>query len=242
MDKWHLGYCIKEITDAATGSELRQCLEDFRELYHLTHAVLHVTDVPGIPQTQLPLILTYPREWVDTYMTQNYLEIDPVVRTEHRCCLSFDWSSLDLKSPSSARFFQEAETFGIGRRGLTTNVRGPGGERSLFTVTSNLDEAQWVELRESAKTDFHVFAINLHEKVMTLSGLRERNRITRLSRRETQCLELLARGFVPKQIVTSLGISESAVRLYLGSGRRKLQVATMNQAIAKAATLELIRC
>lgn len=242
MNEWKIDYCIKELADADTAIDLRRCLEDFKERYRITHAVLHVTDVPGISHEELPLILTYPEEWVEKYVAENYFAIDPVLRPERQSCVSFDWSSVDLKDPTNSHFFREADTFGVGRHGLTTVLRGPRGERSLFTLTSNLNPADWDDLCARERTNFQVYAINLHEKVMLVSGLRDRRTTSRLSRREAQCLELLARGFVPKQIVASLGISESAIRLYLGSGRRKLRVATMHQAIAKAATLELIRC
>ncbi len=61
-----------------------------------------------------------------------------------------------------------------------------------------------------------------------------------LSRREAQCLKLLASGKIPKQICSILGLSQSAVRLYLSRSRRKICCATLYQAVARAAILGLL--
>jgi len=60
------------------------------------------------------------------------------------------------------------------------------------------------------------------------------------SEREVQCLEALSTGRTPKQIAEDLGISESAVRLYLHSIRRKLDCATIARAVAVAISLNII--
>lgn len=240
MPKSLLTYCLEEITDSASMDGLQKYLFDFCDVYSVNHAVLHVTNIPAISEENSLLVLTYPEQWIETYIRKNYFTIDPVVNAGRSGFLPFDWSSLDLKSPSTAAFFREAESFEIGRHGLTITVRGPRGERSLFTITSNLTSGKWAALRDRRMGDFQVIAAYLHEQAMILSGVRGGGGVPRLSRRETQCLQLLARGLLPKQMAAHLEISESAVRLYLSSGRRKLHVATTNQAIAKAISLELI--
>ncbi|MGY5774705.1 helix-turn-helix transcriptional regulator [Rhizobium sp. LEGMi135b] len=234
-------HCLSEIAQANDISELRQFLFKFCSLYGLANAVFHVTQIAALSQQNPLLLLTYPPEWVETYITHDYFAIDPVVQAGRNGFLPFDWSTLDLKSPQSISFFREAEAFDVGRYGLTLVVRGPHGERSLFTVTSNQKSGDWEQLRNSIIGDLQVIAYYLHEQSMIVSGLREQIIGRKLSKRETECLELLAHGLLPKQITSVLGISESAVRLYLSSGRRKLHVSTTNQAIAKAISLELIK-
>jgi len=81
----------------------------------------------------------------------------------------------------------------------------------------------------------------LHEAVLVLAGLREDGSDFRmLSRRERQCLQLLAAGRLSKQIAAALNISESAVKQYLRSARLKLGASTSHQAVAKASFFELI--
>ncbi|AEI04463.1 putative transcriptional regulatory, LuxR family (plasmid) [Afipia carboxidovorans OM5] len=65
-------------------------------------------------------------------------------------------------------------------------------------------------------------------------------RLVILSRRETQCLQMLAEGIAPKNIAATLRLSEAAVRLYLQRARKRLNCATTLQAAVKASTLGLI--
>jgi len=55
-----------------------------------------------------------------------------------------------------------------------------------------------------------------------------------------QCIERLARGRAPKQIAYELGISVSAVRLYVCSAKVKLGAVNTTEAIAKAIMDEIV--
>lgn len=55
-----------------------------------------------------------------------------------------------------------------------------------------------------------------------------------LSGRQTEILQYLATGHRPRAIAEKMGITESAVALYLGNLRKKLGAATKEQAIAMA--------
>ena len=117
---------------------------------------------------------------------------------------------------------------------------GPNGERCLFSVASNLPKRDWSRLRASSIHELQILSHYLHETVFSATGLREIGRYRNLSRRESQCLQLLATGRISKQIAADLGISENSVKLYLRSGRLKLGAATSHHAVAKASFLELI--
>ena len=62
-----------------------------------------------------------------------------------------------------------------------------------------------------------------------------------LTRRETQCLEGLARGLDNAGISRELSISLPTVALHLINARRKLSATTREQAVARAVDLGLIR-
>ncbi|ABD87583.1 transcriptional regulator, LuxR family [Rhodopseudomonas palustris BisB18] len=233
-------WCLEKIRVAATADDLHHVLRHICEAYQLAHAVFHATDTPAVRAERPLLILTYPAEWVENYTRRDYFKIDPVVAIGRVGFLSLDWSTIDQKTASSAKFFREADEFGVGRHGLTTTVRGPSGERSLFTVTSNANAAQWTRQRDACIHEFQIIANHFHQRAMISTGLRGGDGPLPLSKREKQCIELLAKGFLPKQIAALLDLSESAIRLYLCSARRKLQASTTSQAIAIALSLELI--
>ncbi|WKL27449.1 autoinducer binding domain-containing protein [Sinorhizobium meliloti] len=52
------------------------------------------------------LLLTYPREWVDLYLYENYFDIDPVIEMSRFSFLPVDWSSIDRKKPEKCSLFQ----------------------------------------------------------------------------------------------------------------------------------------
>jgi DNA-binding CsgD family transcriptional regulator len=117
---------------------------------------------------------------------------------------------------------------------------GPGGERALFTITTNANDEHWHRWRYAHLHDFHLLAHYFHERTMRFSGLRQDHVMRPLSPREKQCLENLTRGLAPGQIVASLHLSVSAVHTYLRTARRKLECATIEQAVAKAIRFDLI--
>lgn len=217
--------------------ELDQICTRYR-LSHMTFLVIR----NGISSKTYPYYCsTYPKDWIQTYSDRGYFEIDPVIQVLRKGLLPVDWSTLDRNSAQVVRFFDDAHSHGVGPHGLTLPVRGANGERSLLSVASNLSRPEWSTLCISSTHDLHILSHYLHEKVLALTGLREEVRFRDLSRRETQCLQLLASGKIYKQIAAALGISESSVRLYMRSARRKLGASTSHHAVAKASFLELIK-
>lgn len=232
--------CLTAITSTQKTSSLLSVILKIRDLYGFSHIAFHVVRLGGRSGTNPLLLLTYPTEWTQLYIKNNYFQIDPVVRISKVGFLPVDWSELHYNSAAINTFFRKANSYEVGKHGFTIPVRGPYGERSLFTVTSNCNRTEWLKLKMAALTDMQVISHVLHDRAIILAHLRSSPVIPSLSRREQQCLELTARGLLAKQIVPELNISESAIRLYLQSAKRKLGAATMAQAIAGATTMELI--
>ncbi|MBX5242347.1 LuxR family transcriptional regulator [Rhizobium sp. NLR22b] len=233
-------YSLDRISASPTLEDLETTLDEVRRIYAISHMVLHVTRSSGAAANNPLLMLTYPPEWVKQYLARDYFSIDPVVRLGQRGFLPVEWSASKWDSGRAHGFFKEAMAFGIGQQGVTLPVRGPHGERSLFTITSNQPASYWRRFRMDSMRDLQFLAHHLHDRAMILSGLRKTADFPQLSRRELQCLDMTASGLMAKQICARLSISVSAVQLYLASARRKLTVATTSEAVAKATALELI--
>ncbi|GGF00932.1 hypothetical protein GCM10011611_03140 [Aliidongia dinghuensis] len=65
--------------------------------------------------------------------------------------------------------------------------------------------------------------------------------LARLTRRELECLRLLAEGEQPKRIAHMLGLTPKTVEHYVGSARRKLGARTTTQAVVIAVFQGIIR-
>lgn len=214
-------------------------MEQLRHAFRLGHATFVVTRA-GLSANAIPcFITTYPPEWIELYLRRDYVRIDPVIEQAHTSLLPFEWSGLDKPANGADVFFREARSFGIAGNGLTVPVFASRGERSLLSVTSELPSSDWRRHRPGIEDDLFVFARYLHDRLLSISGLRASNAPPSMSQRERQCLELVARGLLFKQIAAELTISESAVRLYIRSAKRKLSAGTLSQAVVRAAVLDL---
>ncbi|MBB3138954.1 DNA-binding CsgD family transcriptional regulator [Rhizobium pisi] len=242
-DRQHspLSWSLTMLRKVGSSAELNVAVADIRDHYQFAHLAFLVVRLANQADAHPFYCTTYPEEWTSFYLDRNYFEIDPVIELSRTGFLPVDWSNLDRRSVRTRGFFKEAASFDIGRHGLTVPIRGPGGERSLFSVTSNLPRADWRKLRTSSNHDLQILSHYVHEKALSVWGLRTSGGYRKLSGREQECLQLLANGLVSKRIAARLQISESAVRLYLKLAKRKLDAATIYQAIARASFLEIIQ-
>ncbi len=199
-----LSWSLAMLRRVGSGADLDDAIADIRNHYGFAHLVFLVVRLADRPDAYPFYCTTYPEEWVSLYLRKNYFEIDPVIDVSRTGFLPVDWSNLDRRSPEARGFFKEAQSFDIGRHGLTIPIRGPSGERSLFSVTSNLPGREWRKLRMSSKHDLQVLSHYLHEKALSVSSLRKSGGYRKLSRREQECLQLLARGLVSKRIAARL--------------------------------------
>jgi DNA-binding CsgD family transcriptional regulator len=235
-----LALSLSDVQAVKEREELKLALCNICTRYDLSHVSFLVVR-NGVNATHYPFYCTtYPAAWIEAYLTRNLFEIDPVMDIVRAGHLPVDWSSLDQKSTQVRHFFEEARSHGVGPNGLTIPVRGAHGERALFSVASDLSTQDWSSLCASSTHDLHILSHYLHETVLAVTGLRKDARYKKLSRRERQCLQLLAAGKIHKQIAAALEISESSVRLYLRSARNKLGASTSHHAVARASFLELI--
>jgi LuxR family transcriptional regulator, quorum-sensing system regulator BjaR1 len=87
--------------------------------------------------------------------------------------------------------------------------------------------------------EIQLAGLMLTERLMTL-GKPARPRSSPLSRRERDCLALVADGKTDWEISVILSISEATARFHVDNARRKLQAVNRAQAVAKLANLRLI--
>lgn len=230
---------IATINGATSKDDLDHAIGTIRDLYGFAHMAFLSVSVSTGERARMAFCATYPREWIARYIDRDYFMIDPAVAARRTGFFPIDWSSFETHPTGVREMFIEANALGIGPNGVTLPVRGPLGERSVFSATSSASPSDWRALRESTEHDLMLLSHYMHEKFLIITGFRS-SRYRPLSRRERECLQLVGIGFVPKRIARQLDLSESAVRLYLGSARKKLEARTAYQAIARASFLELI--
>lgn len=238
MDKFDIEDVLDAMNHITSIEDMRNLLLDVRTACGFANVVYHATRLPGCEIPNPILLLSYDETWVKRYVTENYFEIDPVVEKAPRGVIALDWSDLELSTNAVRHFFKEAHSYGVGRFGVTIPVRGPSGERALFSATSNLSKSEWEKNKTSYIRNCHLIAHFFHSRIVHLSGYSEQT--PQLSRRERQCLRMIANGQQARAISIDLGISESAVRLYTKSARAKLRCSTLAESAVRASQLDII--
>lgn len=226
-----LARALAEISAATDHDGLDKVMAGLLPAYAIKSAAYMGTGITR-NETEPFLAVTYSSDWVEHYKSRRYVEIDPVVHQGFRRLLPIDWNEFDSSHDKLKVFFGEAAEFGIGRLGLTIPVHGRGGDRSLFTVTSDFTDRDWLDAKFEYLRDFQMLAVHLHKKVLHLAAksLEE----VKLAPREFECLQWISEGKTAWECAIILGISEKTVRCYMESVRKKLNAVSNTHAVSIA--------
>lgn len=191
---------------------------------------------------RLMLRSTLPDAWIARYHAQGYAQIDPFFShcgTTYRP-ISTGAAYLDqhgMLSPEQKNLISEAAEFGINAGfSSTVQIMGHSGFAG-WNIGSSLSRREVDGLRADREAALRLAARHAHDVLVQTSALADRKL---LSRRELECMMLLAQGQRNKDIARSLSISTAAVELYLRNARRKLGATTREQSVATAAARGLL--
>lgn len=188
---------------------------------------------------------SYQDSWVERYLDQNYIQIDPVARLSGSSVLPFRWGHTEFRnrlSRSERQMFDEADDFGISR-GFAIPVHGPGGELSVLSLATNELDRGFHKLVDMSQDMLHLSCCYLHQRISELlDAPEEANEAARiqLSPREVECLLWSSSGKTANETSDILHISETTVIYHLENAKKKLGVRTKAHAVAKALNLGLI--
>jgi DNA-binding CsgD family transcriptional regulator len=138
------------------------------------------------------------------------------------------------------KFFRDFSEFQLGRNGLTARFRGPSGDTSLMTLTSDATERRWATLKPDLMAHMALLHPILHRMVLRSHFNIDGVTLVRLTPREKECLVWAAHGHTSKQIGENLGLTASTVNFFIDAAVGKLAAANRAHAAAKAVALGLI--
>lgn len=195
-----------------------------------------------------PLVIIigrYPPEWLNHYLAQGYLGIDPIVT---HCCnnmVAIDWEQtkpLEKECATTRKFMAESRDFGL-KSGVSFPVHSPDGVIAILSLASSHKEHGQVKSFIDKSIPFvHQAAFHLHEAVRRIidTAAIHHSEIT-LTAREKDCLHWTADGKTSWETAKILGVSERTVKFHLQNACVKLNAVNRTQAIARAVCLGLIR-
>ena len=226
------------IKDASNEAKARKLIERIRGHFGLQTVAYFGQYINPRSSEEPYLAVTYSDEWINHYIHNDYVKIDPVIGEGFRTVFPINWRNFDRQDKKVKNLFGESREFGIGRNGVTFPVRDQLGARALFTVTSNTDEVQWNREIRHLLGDLQILAGFVHHMFCRIEGS---NQVEyRLAPRELECLKWSCRGKTAGEIGDILGISERTVYSYLDTARHKMNATNIVHAVAKAVARGLI--
>lgn len=202
-----------------------------RELGFTYFALLDHASLDG-SNPRLLRIDNYPDAWVRELVDGGLAADDPVHLASRRSNGGFAWSDIDALvklEPRHRSILARSRSFGIGP-GFTVpaNVPGEPSASCSFAVVSG-GELPFERLHCAELIGAR--ALSAARRLRPLAEARSR---PRLSRREVQCLRLVALGKTDWEIAAILGLSIETVHHYVKRARAAYDVATRTQLVVHA--------
>ena len=209
--------------------DLRRLLEETtRELGFRYYALLHHSSL-RCPSACAIRIDNYPEDWEHELVAADLVRDDPVHQASTRTNAGFAWSelgSLIVLTGRQRRILRRSGRFGIGE-GFTipANVPGEPSGSCSFAVRRGrrLPDKR---LRCAELVGAHAF--RAARRIHDYPGRASR---PHLSRRELQCLRLVAAGKTDWEAARILGISVETARQYLKHARAVYDVVSRTQLV-----------
>jgi LuxR family quorum-sensing system transcriptional regulator CciR len=187
---------------------------------------------PFCPAPGTVMVHNYPTDWVKRYVAEQLGNFDPVLRRAEEDPMPFFWDMAFGKqslTPMQRRVLMTASEFGL-VHGYTIPIHlswTPGSLRASCSIVPNgTAEMSSYRAMELLATYFFA-AVNPQPEARC-------PRSPRLTRREKQCLELVAGGKDDGTMSRMLQLSERTVHEYVERAKHRFSVATRIQAVVRA--------
>ncbi len=227
---------LEELEQATALEQLQTSIADLRDQLQVDHIVYHWVSADGDQYG----CGTYSDIWVQRYIEQEYLRVDPVVLGCYQRFHPVDWKRLDWSGKAARAFQNEAIQYGVGNQGFSIPIRGPNGQFALFSLSHNCSDEEWAEFTESNRRMLILIAHYFNQKALEFEPGRTPEIAQSLSPREVDAMTFLAMGYSRAQVADTLSISEHTLRVYIESARFKLGALNTTHAVARAMSRGLI--
>lgn len=193
---------------------------------------------------------TLPGDWVAHYGECGYIETDPAVTRSWNRSVPFVWDAPDYEhDPRCGAYFADARRVGVAS-GVSISFRDRDHGRIYVALSSPLSPVSRERGRAIGRRlgDIVLLALAFHDCFMARFVDRATPACAEpaaagpaLSSRETQCLELAAKGMTSVDIAIKLGIKPRTVNFHFRNIVGKLDALNRSEAIALGIARGLIR-
>lgn len=182
--------------------------------------------------------------WHKHYLSEHYEEIDSDLETTHRITLPIYWNVKqqleEARTPKERQMRLDTIEFGA-EKGLSIPIHGPQEDFATFLVVQMKGEScleNWQELQHELFVVAHYYYAYLQKHLLKLQQPVDKYQ---LSKRDIQCLLLLAKQYSVPAMAEALNITERTVNYHIQRLNKKLGTKNKYQSVTKALNEGLIK-
>ena len=232
---------IQEIQSCEEVDELKSIIISIQNRLNYDHILCNIQLSSSFNETYFLILSNFPDEWMKHYQKENYEKIDPVL--EH--CISTHtpicWNEFyDSKDTKVKKLFTELCEAGL-LGGVSVGLRMSSGEVGIISMAKHEPIEEESQHYYEAVLYITTLQPYIHDALKRLSHTyKEHREKPKLTKRELECLHLVADGKTSTEIASMLTLSESTVTFHIKNIINKLEVNNRIQAVAKAVLLDII--
>jgi DNA-binding CsgD family transcriptional regulator len=235
-----LAWLSQTIRSVTAATDLQRLQLEIARTTSAKHCVFIMRHVPGVLGDDPLIVETYSDTWRAHVEDHKLESVDPMRTLADTGQHAVDWAELPRTRPKTRKFFRDFAEFQLGRRALTGVFRGPAGDRSVLTLTSDVTDRRWLTAKTELAEAIATIHPLLHRAVLKTRFNFEGQPPVRLTPREKECLGWAAHGHTSKEIGESLGLTPATVNFFIDAAVGKLAAANRAHAAAKAVAIGLI--
>jgi len=235
------------ISAAKSGNDLLPAVAAITQHFSFNSFLYAMSTMPKADHEDVAHVYTtQPRSWVERYDQRAYIEVDPRVSLNWESAIPLIWDQTNVRGLGDREdaFLDDALAHGIAS-GVSFMFHGPHNSHILLALNSHIEVNDPIRLQAILRNvpDIMMFGHYFHEIFMRgvlEKGVKPISRGAPLSKRETECVRLAARGLTTDDIALKLEIRSRTVQFHFDSVRSKLGAANRQEAIAIAAQRNLL--
>lgn len=185
------------------------------------------------------------RSWHDYYLASDFHDVDKTLQHSAEMMLPVFWDVkqqlVNAASRKEKLMRQESLSFGV-EKGVCIPIHGPREDFSVLTLHQRKGE-HCIDVNITNMSDIMIIAYHYYVAIKRLLVNQTASLPSsdfNLSRREWQCLNLIANNRSTEAIAVTLGISVRTVHFHMQNLIKKMGVSSKYQALFKAQNLNLL--
>lgn len=231
---------LKQTSQLNNEQDLFACFENAIQSYGIDFSCYFINKIPTQEgeQAHNHIHSSFPDDWVEHYIEENYIEIDPIQiygRTSKKPFKWFELPEMMNMSDESLRYLKHLYNAGF-KDGTMIPIFGPAGEVGTMGLSKKDGK---IDLSPEEERSLQMICFHLHNMYTELNQ-QGHAKLPQLSARERDVLQWAAKGKSNTVIGDIIGISEHTVDTYMRRCYQKLGTSNRISTVVKAISLGLI--